>query len=907
MKTHSVLLCNLAIAATTKAADLPPEMVAAAPVPRAMMTTLEDPWKPAQRTIALPIGDTPQSVTLTFPGHKTAKDKLLLLRFRSRIAWSVPAGWNHYLQIRINGQPLGPETKDDMYRLLNRRETFVRTSNPSCPKDSYFRKTFGPSALLTPFGPDWESIEPAFVSDRTELYWHVIDITDLARQQGENVIVFTNLARAEFFKKTPDQLRDNSLLIDSLEIGTAPERVRGTLARDVDAEFDIFHAAASVENGGIQVAAASEGAIRVHANGDSYLLNSSFTAEGHPIKYHSFHSVPDESWDVSASKRADALTVVGVAEMYTVTRSVRLDGSFIRIDDTIKNTSGKDIGLIITHNILADSPADTWRLAGIKDVPTTDRPSYNPTIYAELQHSGLGAAVKDSPFRAEMSVSASFKRIFTMSNEHFGLSAGTSYTIRWSLRVGGPDFWEFINAVRRDWGVNHTIPGMYSFFYTNTDGITPPGLLENPDKLRAYLERIHIDVFAVDPWFNWFFSKSRNWKTPFKHFKHPKQFKKEVQRSAMSLRAVQPEARVIGCLESFLCYKSVDFFKGTLPKFWTDARGARGNLSRSSAPHSYSLSPAGTRVVDASPWGDSVFRDENGAVDVDLHYTWCYEDDSDGGANLKVFPTLDNYWQKRFMEIIDFCLDECGLDGVYVDSFNYYNQRSYGMWDGHSVDIDPTTGAIKRKYANLTLLTAKARREWVKACTDKGKLFFANGKPATEELQNLPFISFMEAEWGFTQDGEQSDAPGAAQAMLSSPLALGIRPSLHVKDPSDYAETLQRAVISYLRYGTLYCYYSANIVPENGPGGHGVLNHMYPFTPIELHEGWIVGKERIITAVSGNYAWPHKDKPSCLRFDTRGMPKAGGFTLTQKHDGWNVNFSLDDWSETAVILFPEER
>ena len=897
----SVPLCGLAVVATTEAADLPPEMVTVSTTPRALMIPLENLWKPPQQTIVLPIGDKPQTLTLKFPGRKTPKGNLTVLRFRARINWSLLAGWNHYLGIKINDQPVGPETTNGMRRILNRKETYIRTSDPRFPRDSYFKQTFGPPTLMTPFGPTWDSIEKTFISAPYELYWYVLDITDLVKPEEENTLVLTNLADIKLLRKTRDQVKDNPLLVDSLEIGTAPESVRGTLARDVDAEFDAFRAAARIEDGGITVAASAGGALRIRCNKDSYLLRSSFTEEGRPITYHFFRSRPDGSWKVSSGNRGDALVMVGVTKGYTVTRRAVLDGQFIRLSDTIRNTSNNDIGMIISHSIFTGAEVSSWRLAGIKNVPTAENTNYNPTVYVRLKQSGLGAAIKDSQFRAEMLVGARLRRIVTLSNEHFGLAPGASYTIRWSLHVGKPDFWAFINALRRDWGVNHTIPGMFSFFYRNTGIITPPGLLEAPDKLRRYLERVHIDIFAVDPWYNWFLEPSPKWEKPLEHLRSPERFKKEVQHAAASLRAVQPDAKIIACLESFLAYKSVDFFQGTLPKFWTDAEGAKGNVSRSLAPHRFSLGPDGTKVVDASPWKDSVFRDRNGNVDIDLYYTFCYEQDSDGGANLKLFPTRDNYWQKRFMGLIDFCIDDCGLDGVYVDSFNYYNQRTYGIWDGHSVDLDPDTGAIKTKYANLTILTAKARREWVKACIDHGKIFYANGKPATAELQNLPYISFMEAEWGFAADGRHSDAPGAAQAMLSAPLALGIRPALHVKERSQYAETLQRSVISYLRYGALYCYYSANIVPEDMPGGYGVLTHMYPFTPVELHEGWVVGQERIITAVSGTYTWPHNEKPSCLRFDIRGMPKDGGFSFTRKENGWDVEVNLDDWNETAVI------
>lgn len=39
----------------------------------------------------------------------------------------------------------------------------------------------------------------------------------------------------------------------------------------------------------------------------------------------------------------------------------------------------------------------------------------------------------------------------------------------------------------------------------------------------------------------------------------------------------------------------------------------------------------------------------------------------------------------------------------------------------------------------------------------------------------------------------------------------------------------------------------------------GIPNHFFPITPEELHAGWVQGKERIVTAVSGEYGWENDD------------------------------------------------
>jgi hypothetical protein len=46
---------------------------------------------------------------------------------------------------------------------------------------------------------------------------------------------------------------------------------------------------------------------------------------------------------------------------------------------------------------------------------------------------------------------------------------------------------------------------------------------------------------------------------------------------------------------------------------------------------------------------------------------------------------------------------------------------------------------------------------------------------------------------------------------------------------------------------------------------------MYPFTPVELHKGYLIGKERIITKQSGIFGWGDQSDFDVLIFDTAGQ------------------------------------
>jgi hypothetical protein len=89
-----------------------------------------------------------------------------------------------------------------------------------------------------------------------------------------------------------------------------------------------------------------------------------------------------------------------------------------------------------------------------------------------------------------------------------------------------------------------------------------------------------------------------------------------------------------------------------------------------------------------------------------------------------------------------------------------------------------------------------------------------------------------------------------------------------------------------------------DIGPE---GSHAPSDHMFPFTPVEINEGFMIGKERIITCISRKFNWPHKTRPAILLFDKCGNVKKHNFTVNSKDTGWEIDIKLDDWNEIAII------
>ncbi|MBT4815233.1 MAG: hypothetical protein HON70_06015, partial [Lentisphaerae bacterium] len=200
------------------------------------------------------------------------------------------------------------------------------------------------------------------------------------------------------------------------------------------------------------------------------------------------------------------------------------------------------------------------------------------------------------------------------------------------------------------------------------------------------------------------------------------------------------------------------------------------------------------------------------------------------------FPTLRNRFGKDIAKNLDAIWGACGADGTYWDELEYSAyQYHYGEpWDGCSGDIDRGKHTLKRLKSSVTLLSQPWRVAQVKRCLEQGP-FVANGQPHTRTIAALNLQRFVET----------ASISNCLRAILYSPIALGD----HIAERTEV--DAYRWMLKALDYGCVYNWY-----PERIATGYPTLAaYMFPITPIELHEGFIIGKERILTNRSGCFGW----------------------------------------------------
>jgi len=464
---------------------------------------------------------------------------------------------------------------------------------------------------------------------------------------------------------------------------------------------------------------------------------------------------------------------------------------------------------------------------------------------------------------------------------HVGASGGLE------IRIGDDAY--FVES-------SYSYPGEGPFHFANATSLDHWQRLTDPIRLSAYLERSKVKILALAPWIDYDNYDERN-----ERFVSRDEFRVLVRTIKENVHQVDPSIRLLGCIEApfvSLPMDLVEEFCATLP-----ADATKGYLE---------FTHEQTDILRRHPeawerWRESMVWTQDGRAKYELY--------TRGGVRLialTVRPVAGNGQHAYLMDQARFVLEDVGLDGIYVDSFTGAKHSLYGYtydrWDGLTVDIDPDTGRIIRRYTDFALAGTQSRRELIEYALGRGGTVVTNGHPIARETQALRALHFNESEWAFDpfswETGEKPPLnPRPYEAQLTSPIALGVRPGrLGDRGLQSYAEVIMKMVIAYLRHGVLYYHYGTEI-PEHGPGSGecGPINRMFPITPSRLGEGFVEGHERIVTCVSGSFDWPRREPPRIHLFDITGRPREHRMKPVRTGDGWRVAVDLSDWQEIAVV------
>lgn len=509
----------------------------------------------------------------------------------------------------------------------------------------------------------------------------------------------------------------------------------------------------------------------------------------------------EPGWQPRVTPLEDGFTAVATGASYRLERRVVRRPDHLTVADTFTNLTEQDQHISLRHGIVtAELPNPRIRLHGTElNYPQGNaRGGDNPTALVSLPEVGFGMVAEDDVLRVQaQQVADPDLGEVGLLDHYFQLPPRESYTTRWSLYVvPGGDYFDFVNAVRRNWGTNFTIPGPFAFI---------PHPLQEP-----------VAVPELEPWL-------RNTGVTLLSQQIPRTEPRRLAHGLAFLTATAEQARLaeqlarvraIAPAVDLLCY--IDIYVTSLDDAPTRYPAARH------------LDPSGEQ--------------------------YRYPSGSWQGDYWQFVPTTTNDYGREMAKYFDLCLDELGYDGIYWDQVSHPGRYlAYGLSDGHSGLTDNTTWAAGERLAFIPLLSAEYQAEQARRVLDAGKVLVGNSQPETETMTKLHFPRFVEA-WHPSK---------LADAHLYCPVGLGSPDRIQTE--ADIAKNIRE----HLQWGGLWYYYlvwNKVHLTHASPAAR-----LFPFTPIELHEGYLIGEERILTVRSGLFGWGDGSERRVYVYDEKGV------------------------------------
>ena len=634
-------------------------------------------------------------------------------------------------------------------------------------------------------------------------------------------------------------------------------------------------------------------------------LPAPFTQDNYPDVTTQLGS--EASWAPEVKKTsADTATIHAAGECYSLERTVTIAGRRIDVADRFTNLRDVPTGLAPRYRFTAPDDYDT-RFSVNLEVAA------NPTAYLHGPRGGLGLLMQDdlSRMRFRPWVPQAGNRAGFQINR-FILDKNVTRTLSWSIYALAPEdgYFDFINRVRNDWNANFTIQGPFCFAYLKPEGEDIKFYLlygtkkfylnavrEDPTELREYLKWRGSKILMLSPWLD-------HEPGAMDHVVTWDEYRKLMGKALPILRLADPDLRLIAGIETDWVAVDPKKMEGGDKIPLPDQNATRGPSVIKT------LTPEQSKIIEdwRPSWRDSLVYTKDGGLRIYHYYR--------GGAPintppLNVYPQVGNARYEYLMQQIKLAIDELRMDGVYLDEFpmsQIGSVRNYGgEWDGASADLAFNSGRIWGQYKDCSLAGIQARVNVMNYVLSRGKLFIANRYSTTAQEQSLAANRFTETGWGFNKmDWEDGTKPPAFNykffSHLNSPIGLGAVGPLNDVPP---AKWLMKVIITYLRHGMVFYHYGPAEPPMTAENKDvfGVIKHMFPITPVELGEGFIIARERILTTISLDRLWQHADKPTVLLFDINGraVDAAGRCQIEPEAGQWRIRLKLKDWSEIAVV------
>lgn len=775
-----------------------------------------------EEPIRLPAQSVPpgQAVTLTLPALPAKPGKVILLRLRAVIRTATVAGCNYNASLRLNDHPIGRYTAAGDERLVGRDPSFEFATGH---EGTSFPALAG-TALMMLFAPDVNQGDAATKDGLGATF--LLDITDIARGVDGNTLTLRNNLK----EALPGGFGD--LVVEDLAVGWVD---RAALPQPPTAVPERGALADGITVGNLRLSQGKAGgfALRV-AEGVELLVETTVGMKGDaPSLLLAEDGVPGEGapklrvgkWGPAGYRLEAAWPALRLE------RTLEIGDGLVRWKERWTNTGDQTWGVPFRHRCFLRGEAARFWVGGSPENASLASSAQNPTLYLDSptrRGHGVGITAESDWLRLLMWLRAR-TGVGELYSETLALAPGKSIDFELTLtpvRDGG-GYWSFINSVRRRWGVNGTpMPRPMFLGYSLPKGEGTPA-----EKLRRALGHLGPITVVLGPWQR--LEPDARVVTAGKYPRLPE--------GAPRAPGACPDLDI----DAWLTLQHREAYWEQLGKEAAAIRAACPNAQVMQMMHP-SMETVYKPLQDRWPIAQDIIRTAAGEAFEDAGYSkaWLYGMVEKDWGVLYYVPRPGSAYLEELLKGMRRALDQYRLDGIYCDEFSWaYSQRGYSRydysrWDGFSADLD-ADGSVLRLKCDNAFVTESAQLRMLHEVLSRGKFFLGNGASALRSVNSLPIQRFIEGG-----NGPSNMGFGHLSAV---PLVLG-----NLGD-----ETTRKGVFESVRLclsaGCIYSPMAVNLLLE---GPDNFVCKLYPITVRELGAGFVIGEERLVTTVSGSYAWP---------------------------------------------------
>ena len=740
-----------------------------------------------------------ESATIRLPGLPAKPGYIPVLKCRMFSYSASEGGCNYAARISVNGNDLGRRTVAGRKRLLFREDRFELN-------DPRFKGRFMPVFLTSTefnlqFAPTADRADRQTTDGKGAQF--ILDLSDVIRELDVNTITFTNI---RLYFGTPITLFITDASVGYIERSLLEEKetpllqcAQSSLVRqDGNMQLSVFKNGGFAFNGG---------------NGEVLVVESAFGMDPATVST----MTANDSGNTSA-------VVTTIDNGFSIEKSwgtIKLKRNLILRDGMLyweeiwSNTSSEIAAVPFRHRIgLNNAKARVW-LRGTPDVFELLTLDGNSTIFMEsLQNSsrGFGIMLEDDISRLICGGNSAYG-MAELYTGCFALAPGSSRKLFYTVTpVTDNGYWEFINGVRRRWGIGRfgmDRPIFWAPLIPASAGKTWA------ERVRNIFGGLGPVTLAVDPWIH----------------------------GLGKMEAIARCANPSGNTEQLLAECHAAALPGVLAKL-REIKGAVPGIKVYSLHHAsmfcvYLPEFPNYRLFDSVVRGRDLQPYHHAGYDAAI----LKGAEKRGWAIAYCMPQPGNYSWYRNFELLD-AVFSAGVDGVYYDEFGScatkrdYSRYEYTQWDGFSADIDEN-GKVVALKADYSVLTLPFQNALIHRLSATGRGLLGNGAAVTADMNQAPIMRFTE--------GASSNANMPSGHLSHVPLVLG-----NYGDVNSRAG-IMAAVRVALKYGCVYSPFTPTALHLSG--ADNFVCKFYPLTITELGQGVICARERIIVDHSGTFTW----------------------------------------------------